>query len=121
MGGHSGAQRLPTHCPVCKGAVIQRVSGGSHSSVMWFQCFFCNHTWRFRLHDPRAHADGELTGEVFVVAGDGKRHSLGSVVLNAIPEQALTEHLERRTAQSERERGKVQREIDTLAAILEEA
>jgi len=88
---------------------------------MWFQCFFCNHTWRFRLHDPRAHADGELTGEVFVVAGDGKRHSLGSVVLNAIPEQALTEHLERRTAQSERERGKVQREIDTLAAILEEA
>lgn len=118
MSGASGP-RLPTHCPVCKGAVIQRVSGGAHAGVVWFQCFFCNHMWRFRL-DARADPDGELTGEVFVVAADGTRHALGSAVLHAIPEQMLTEHLERKTVQSEREHGKLQREIDAVAAILKE-
>jgi len=88
---------------------------------MWFQCFFCNHSWKFRFDDARAHPDGELAGDVFVVARDGKRHSLGSVVLNVIPEDALTEHLTRKTAQSELERGKLQSKIDALAPILEEA
>jgi hypothetical protein len=88
---------------------------------MWFQCHFCNHTWKFRVDDARAHPDGELEGEVIVAAADGKRHALSSVVLNAIPEDALTEHLERKKAQSERESGKLQREIDALAAILKEA
>jgi hypothetical protein len=85
---------------------------------MWFQCLFCNHTWKVRL-DARAAPDGELAGEVFVVAADGTRHSLDAVVLNAIPEHVLTEHLERRTAQKERESGKLQHEIDVLAATLE--
>jgi hypothetical protein len=87
---------------------------------MWFQCMFCNHNWKVRL-DARATPDGELAGEVFIVAADGTKHSLASVVLNAIPEHALTEHLERRTAQRERESGKLQREIDALTAMLEEA
>ena len=87
---------------------------------MWFQCMFCNHTWKVRL-DARAASDGELAGEVFVVAGDGAKHPLASVVLSAIPEHALTEHLERRTAQRERESGKLQRKIDALTATLEEA
>ena len=85
---------------------------------MWFQCLFCNHTWKVRL-DARAAPDGEIAGEVFVLAADGTKHSLGSVELNAIPEHALTDHLERRTAQKERESGKLQHEIDVLAATLE--
>jgi hypothetical protein len=87
---------------------------------MWFQCHFCNHTWKFRVDDARAYPDGELEGDV-VVTVDGKKHSLGSVVLNAIPEEALTEHLQRKKAQSEHESGKLQRAIDALAAILKEA
>jgi hypothetical protein len=87
---------------------------------MWFQCHFCNHTWKFRVDDARAHPDGELAGDVIVTL-DGTQHALGSVVLNAIPEEALTEHLLRRKAQSERESGKLQRQIDALAAILAEA
>jgi hypothetical protein len=58
---------------------------------------------------------------MFLVAPDGKRHSLGSVEVNAIPDHALTEHLERKTAQGERERGKLPSEIDALAATLEGA
>jgi len=86
---------------------------------MWFQCHFCNHTWKFRVDEARAYPDGELEGDV-VVTLDGKRHSLGSVVLNAIPEEALTEHLQRQKMHSERESAKLQREIDALAAILKE-
>jgi hypothetical protein len=60
-------------------------------------------------------------GDVFVVAPDGKRHSLGSVELNAIPDHAFTEHLERKTAQSELESGKLRSEIDAVAAVLKGA
>lgn len=120
MSGVSGAPRLPKRCPVCKGGVIQRVSGRSHG-VTWFQCYFCNHTWRVRGDDASAYPEGELSGDVSVVATDGKKQPLASVVLNAIPEHALTEHLERKTAQCELERGRLQREIDVLAATLQEA
>lgn len=118
MSSYSGTPRLPTRCPVCKGAVIQRISGRPQG-LMWFKCHFCSHTWKFRLDDARAYPDGELEGDVIVTL-DGKRHSLGGVVLNAIPEEAFTEHLQRRKAQSERETGRLQREIDSLAAILKE-
>ena len=120
MTGYSGTPRLPTRCPVCKGAVIQRISGRPQG-LMWFQCTFCNHTWKFRADAARAYPDGELAGDVIVVAADGKKHPLGGVVLNAIPEDALTEHLGRKKAQSERDTAKLQREIDALAAILKDA
>ena len=111
--------RLPTRCPACKGAVIQRMAR-AHASI-WFHCFFCNHNWRFRLEDVRAAPDGELTGDVFVATSRRKRHSLGLVVLNAIPEDLLKQHLEQRTAQGELESRKLQREIDVMAARLEQA
>jgi len=56
---------------------------------------------------------------VFVVTTGGRKRSLGSVVLNAIPEEALKKHLERKTARGERDSRKLQREIDAVAATLE--
>src|SRR4030095_3583161 len=111
--------RLPTRCPACKGGVIQRMARAHQS--FWFHCFFCNHIWRWRLEDTVVIPDGELTGDVFVVTPRRRRHSLGLVVLSAIPEELLKQHLERKTAQGELERRKLQREIDALARILEEA
>lgn len=115
----SGATRLPTRCPACKGAVVPRRAGWTHGASTWFYCFFCNHTWK-SLGDARANPDGELTGDVFVVATRKRKHPLGLVALHAIPEDALKQHLERRTAQRELEGGKLQREIDGLAATLED-
>src|ERR1051326_8345307 len=115
----TGAPRLPTRCPACKGALIQRTAR-AHASV-WFHCLFCGHSWKFRLEDVRAVPDGELTGYGFVVTAPGTIHALGRVVLNAIPEDLLKQHLERRTAQCEPEARRLQREIDTLARTLEEA
>jgi hypothetical protein len=88
---------------------------------VWFYCFFCNHTWKSRPGDVRASSDGELTGDIFVVAKRKKRQSLGLVAVHAIPEDALKKHLERRTAQRELGSRKLQREIDALAATLEKA
>lgn len=121
MSSGSRSPHLPTRCPACKGAVVQRMSARPHGGFIWFQCLFCNHTWRFHLEDPRAIPDGELMGEVFVVTADGSRQALGRVELKAIPEDALREHLERKTAQSELESRKLQRKIDALAATLEKA
>src|SRR5262245_63914219 len=92
--------RLPTRCPACKGGVIQRMAR-AHGSV-WFHCFFCEHNWKFRVEDSRDVPDGELTGDVSVVTPPSGRHSLNRVVLNAIPEDLLKPHLERKTAQCER-------------------
>jgi hypothetical protein len=114
----SEATRLPTRCPACRGAVIQRMAR-AHGSV-WFHCFFCKHSWKFRFDDGRAVPDGELTGDVFVVTSRGRRHPLGLVVLNAIPEDLVKQHLERKTAECERDRRRLQREIDILAATLEQ-
>jgi hypothetical protein len=111
--------RPPSRCPACKGAVIQRMAR-AHGSI-WFHCFFCKHIWRFRLEDSRAAPDGELSGDVFVVTPRRRRHSLGHVVLNAIPEDLLKRHLERKTAQCELESRKLHLEIDVLATMLEEA
>lgn len=114
----SGATRLPTRCPACKGTLIQRRAGWTHGASHWFYCFFCKHTWKSRFGDARAHPDGELTGDVFVVVRRKRRHALGSVVVHAISEDALKEHLERRAAQREYESGKLRREIDLLATAL---
>jgi len=114
----SEAIRLPTRCPACRGAVIQRIAR-AHGSV-WFHCFFCKHSWRFRLEDARAVPDGEITGDVFVVTPSRERHALYRVVLQAIPEDLLRQHVERKTGECKRERKRVQREIDALAATLEE-
>jgi len=114
------AARLPTRCPTCKGAVVQRMPGRAHGGPIWFYCFFCKYSWKCRPGDARANPDGELTGDVFVVATRKRKHPLGLVVLHAIPEDALKKHLERRTAQGELEGGKLQREIDDLAATLEQ-
>lgn len=92
----------------------------AHASV-WFHCFFCTHVWRFGLEDARAIPDGELTGDVFVVTSRRRRHSFGLVVLNAIPEDLLKQHLERKTAECELEGRRVQREFGVLATALEEA
>jgi len=92
----------------------------AHASI-WFHCFFCKHVWRMVLEDARAVPDGELTGDVFIGASRKKKHALGLVVLNAIPEDLLSQHLERKTAQFELESRKLQREIGVIAATLEEA
>ena len=117
----SGATRLKTRCPACKGTVVERRAGWNHGASSWFYCFFCNHTWKSRGDDARANSDGELTGDVFVVGRRKKRHALVFVVLHAIPEDALKTHLKRKAAQSELESGKLQREIDALATTLARA
>ena len=117
----SGATRLPTRCPSCKGALIHRRAGWTQGGSNWFYCYFCKHTWKSRVGDGRAHPDGELTGNVFVVVRRKRKDFLGSVVLHAFPEDALKDHLERRAAQRELESGRLLREIDTLAATLAEA
>jgi hypothetical protein len=117
----SAPTRLPTRCPACKGALIHRRAGWTHGASNWFYCFFCKHTWKTRVGDTRAIPDGELTGDVFVVVRRKKRQSLGSVVVHAIPEDALKEHLERTEAQRELESEKLLREIDLLATTLAEA
>ena len=92
----------------------------AHASI-WFHCFFCNHIWRYRLEETRAVPDGELTGDVSVVTSRRRRHPLGLVALNAIPEDLFKQHLERKTAQGELESKKLLREIDVVATILKEA
>lgn len=53
MAEASGAPRLPTRCPVCKGAGIERMPNPTQSAYVWFHCPWCNHTWKFLLEDPR--------------------------------------------------------------------
>jgi len=119
--GASEVPRVPTRCPACKGAVIQRMPGRALGGI-WCYCLYCNHTWKSRLDDGRTKLDGQLTGEVFVVTKSGRRQPLGSVVLNAIPEDdALKQQVERTTRQSELESQSLQREIDDLAATLDAA
>ena len=117
----SAATRLATRCPNCKGTLVRRGAGSTHGASVWFYCFFCHHAWKGRLGDARANSYGELTGDMFVAARRKERHSLGSVVVHAIPEDALKKHLERRTAQRALWTGKLQREIDALAATLAKA
>ena len=121
MSPAAGATRAPARCPNCKGALVRRGAGWTHGASVWFYCFFCKHTWKSRYGDTRATSDGELTGDMFVVVKRKQRHPLRSVVVHAIPEDALKKHLERRAAQRALWSGKLQREIDALAAALAKA
>jgi hypothetical protein len=117
----SEATRRPTRCPACKGPLIHHRTGWTQRSSSWFYCYFCKHSWKSRLGDAFDTSDGELTGEVFVVVGRKRRHACSSVAVQAIPEDALTAHLERRAAQRELKSGKLRREIDALATTLAKA
>ena len=112
-----GTTPLSTRCPACKGAVVQRRAGWTHGASIWFYCFYCNHSWK-SLADARVTADGELTGDVFVVLRRKRKQSLGFVDLQAIPEDDLRKHLERNAGQRELECEQLQREIDALATTL---
>ena len=121
MSSVSEATRLPTRCPACKGTLIHRRAGWTRRSSSWFYCYFCTHAWKARHGDARGSLDGELTGDVFVALSRGRRHSFGSVVVHAIPEDALKPHLARGARHRELESGKLQREIDALATTLAQA
>jgi hypothetical protein len=116
-----GARRLPTRCPVCKGAVIQRMSGSTQGTAIWFQCLFCKHMWKFRLDDPYEDANGELTGEVFIATEDGITCKLGLVAVAVIAEDAFQKHLDNKTRQGELERQTLQHDIDRLSVRLRTA
>src|SRR6266540_483327 len=118
MSDASALPRLPTRCPVCKGAVIQRMSRSTSGTYIWFNCLFCSHIWKFRIDDAPANPNGEVTGAVFIVTKGGRKYKLGSVAVSAIPEDALKKHLESKTRQSELESRKLQRDIDRLTAML---
>ena len=92
----------------------------SHGASSWFYCFFCNHAWKDRLGDAYANSDGELTGHMFVERRK-ERHSLRMVVVHAIPEDALKKHLERSARSAVLRSGKLESEIDALAATLAHA
>ena len=121
MGESSVSPRPPTRCPVCKGAVIERMPSPGHGSFIWFFCLFCNHTWKFHIDDARASPNGELGGNAFIVTKNGKKIRLGSVGVKAIPEDALKKHLKSRMLQGELENRKLLRKIDRLTATLETA
>jgi hypothetical protein len=110
-----GPPRLPTRCPACKGAVIERMPSSSHGTFLWFHCLFCQHVWKFRVDE---NPNGELTGDVFIVTKGGKKHKLASVAVNAIAEDALKRHLKNKTLQAEIESQKLLREIDHLTTAL---
>jgi hypothetical protein len=114
----SASPRLPTRCPACKGALIQRMPRPSHGTFISFHCLFCKNIWKFHLDDPRASPTGELTGDVFIVTKRRMKYKLASVAVHAVPEDILKKHLERKTTQRELERRKLQRDIDRLAAML---
>ena len=92
---------------------------GRTRTSIWIYCYYCNRTWKRRLDSARVSPNGELTGDVFVVTRGGRRCSLGSVELNAIPEEALKKQLERKMAGRERESRKLPLDIAAAAAILE--
>jgi len=103
---------LPTRCPLCKGAVIERTSSASYGAFMWFHCLFCNHWWKFHIEQqPRVNPDGEVTGEVLIVTKRGVTYKLDSVPISAIPEEVANKHLKSKTLQRELEIEKLERDM----------
>lgn len=112
---------MPTRCPVCKGALIERMPSATHGTFIWFHCLFCNNAWKYRVDDPRETQNGELVGHVLVVTRRRVKYRLGSVVVSAIPEDALKKHLEHKTHQGELESRKLRLAIAGLNATLKTA
>jgi len=119
MHGISQTRHLPTRCPLCKGAVIERTSSAAHSGFMWFHCLFCNHWWKFRTAETYVNPEGELTGEIFIVTKNGNTYRLESVVVHAIPEEDARKHVESKKGERELENQTLRRDIDGLLASLE--
>jgi hypothetical protein len=114
----SGSLRLPTRCPVCKGALIERMPGSMHGSFIWFRCQFCTHAWKFFVDDSWGTPNGELTGHVFIITRGRRKYKLGSVAVHAIPQDALKKHLKSKTLQSELESETLERDIRSLTAMI---
>src|SRR5690349_15318751 len=119
MHGVSQLRHLPTRCPLCKGGLIERTSSASHSGYVWMHCLFCNHWWKFQTGDSYVTQDGELTGEIFIVATNDLTYTLDAVSVSAIPEELATEHVVKKQRQREAESQKLQFEIDGLTAALD--
>jgi hypothetical protein len=121
MSHASGPPHLPTRCPSCKGALIQRMPGTRHAGYISFHCLFCSHIWKFRLDEPRTNPNGELIGDVSIVTKGGRKYKLGSVAVSAIPRDTLKKHLASKTLQAERDSQKLELDIDGLVATLRTA
>ena len=118
MGDAHVLPRLPTRCPACKGALIQRMPRPTPGTFIYFYCLFCNHIWKFRTDEPQANPNGEVTGTVSILSKGGRKYKLGSAAVYAIPGDALKKHLESKTGHREVESRKLQRDIDRLTAML---
>lgn len=109
---------LPTRCPLCKGAVIERTASGAHVGFLWFHCLFCNHWWKFRIEESYTNPEGDLIGEIFIVTKSGITYRLDSVVVWAIPEEVTKKHLEHKTRQRENEVQRLRKDIARQSAAL---
>ena len=118
MSDASPVQRLPTRCPACKGALIQRMPRSTHGGFIWFYCLFCSHIWKFRVDAPPANPNGEVAGTIFIVTKGGRKHKFGATAVHAIPEGALKKHLEGKRREGELESQKLQLDIDRLTTML---
>lgn len=118
---HSRSPHLPTRCPLCKGAVIERTASGAHGGFLWFHCLFCNHWWKFRTDESLTVPDGDVTGDIFIVTKGGITYTLDSVAVHAIPEDVARKHLESRARQREIETQRVRRDIHRMNATLKVA
>jgi hypothetical protein len=121
MSHSSGPLRLPTRCPSCKGALIQRMPGARQAGSISFHCMFCSYIWKVRFDEPRTNPTTDLLGDVFVVTKGGRKHKLGSVVVSAIPEDAFKKHLASKRLQAERDSEKLEHDIEGLVATLRTA
>jgi hypothetical protein len=112
-----GTYRLPTRCPMCKGALIERMPSPTRGSFITFHCLFCSHLWKYFLDDAVANQNGEILGQMFVLTKTGKKHKLASVPVHAVREDELKKHLASKTLPGESQ--KLQREINALTWALE--
>jgi len=117
----SGPVRLPTRCPTCKGALIQRMPGSRHSGYISFICMFCSHIWKVRVDEPRTNPDGALLGDISIVTRGGRKHKLASVTVTAIPEDAFKKHLASKRLQIERDTEKLEQDMEGMVATFQAA